>query len=354
MAVAADHARILASRPGTLRPLRSARRIPRPVRAARNAAQRLYDTASGIEQLKANVAPFSEELVALRTRIEAMENQSRVDRQNMLDAAGARHDEVLAILRTLRDDEPANRQRLWRLRETQDYARAFEEPEPLVSICMATYTNTEALLERALPSALAQTYERIEVVIVGDAASPEVARLVNSVGDPRVRYSNLTVRGPYPEGTEPLWHVAGGPPSNEAMRLAQGRWIASMDDDDESTPDRVELLLRAARERDLEFCYGQMEYRRPDGSVEPLCVFPPTFTKIGLQGSLMHTDMRFICSELSDALFRVPGDWSRIDRMMRIGVRMGMIDDVVLHYYPSYLWRDLTAEPPTATPSEQA
>ena len=312
-----------------------AKRIPRPVRAARNAAQRLYDTLVGVEELKATVSGLSSEVAALEARLEALGSQARADRQ----AIEAHHAETFELLRLIHDDEPANRQRLWRVRETAQYAQAFEEPEPLVSVCIATYTNTKMLLERSLPSVLAQTYERIEVVIVGDAAAPEVERAVKSVGDPRVRYSNMTVRGPYPESREALWCVAGGPPSNEAMRLARGRWIAGMDDDDECAPARVELLLRAARERNLEFCYGQIEQRNPDGVTELLCEFPPAFGKVGLQASMMHTDMRFICSELGDAQFRVVGDWSRIRRMMRIGVRMGMIDDVVIHYYPGLLWR---------------
>jgi hypothetical protein len=54
----------------------------------------------------------------------------------------------------------------------------------------------------------------------------------------------------------------------------------------------------------------------------------------------MHAGLRFVGAELGDALFDVPGDWSRIRRMMRIGVRMGMIDDVVVHYYPNQEWSD--------------
>lgn len=288
-----------------------------------------------MDQLGDALERLSGQVTELRARIEAFDTEARADRL----AAQERHAETLAILRLVHDDEPQNRQRLWRIRETDQYARAFEEPEPLVSVCIATYTNTEMLLERAIPSVLGQTYERIEVVIVGDGAAPEVERAVKSIRDPRVRYSNMTIRGPYPDATDELWRVAGGPPSNEAMRLARGRWIASMDDDDESTPNRVELLLRAARERDLEFCYGQIAQHHPGGETIFPCEFPPRYEKAGLQASIMHTDMRFICAELGDAVFRVVGDWSRIRRMMRIGVRMGMIDDVVLHYYPGQLWR---------------
>ena len=329
----------------TVAMLPSPRRIPRPVRAARNAAQRLYDTALGVEQITGRLAVVSRQLETATARLDVLEAESRNDRQAVLDVLERdqadyreRQAHTLAVLQLLSDDEPANRQRLWRLRESAEYARAFEEPEPLVSFCIATYTNTKVLLERALPSLLCQTYERIEVVVVGDAASPEVERAVKSIGDPRVRYANMTFRGPYPDDSEQRWYVAGGPPVNEAMRLARGRWIAPMDDDDESAPGRAEVLLRAARERELEFAYGQLEVRAPDTTMQNICVFPPELGKIGLQCSLMHGGLRFICPELGDALFGLPGDWSRIRRMMRIGVRMGMIDDVVVHYYPNRLW----------------
>lgn len=320
VAIAADHYAIIIRLPSTYRP-------PRPLRAARNAARRIYDTRVGVDQLNATVAALAQQVEALRSDCDAL-----------VTAVDHNHQEAVEILRLIFYDDSRNRDRLWQLRETAAYAQAYEDPEPLVSVCIATYNNTELLLERALPSVLAQTYERIEVVVVGDGAAPEVERAVKRVGDQRVRYSNLTVRGPYPEAPQDRWFVAGGPPRNEATRLARGRWIASMDDDDESMPDRIELLLGAARGRDLEFCYGQIERRDSDGSMSQLCDFPPALGKVGLQAGIMHAGLRFIQAELGDALFRLPGDWSRIRRMMRVGVRIGMIPDVVVAYFPSLPW----------------
>ena len=69
--------------------------------------------------------------------------------------------------------------------------------------------------------------------------------LRQALNDPRVRFYNQTYRGPYDEAGERLWYVAGGPPSNEGMRLARGRWLCGMDDDDVCRANRVELLLAA-------------------------------------------------------------------------------------------------------------
>jgi hypothetical protein len=324
-----------------------AKRIPSPVRAARNGAQRIYDTLAGVEELKAQVAQLTDlraEVAHLTQTVEALRGEAAADQRVALEALRADHAETMQVLRLIHDDVPANRQRLWRLRQTPEYALAFEEPEPLVSFVVATHTNLETLMERALPSMLAQTYERIEIVIVGDAARPEIGRAVKGVGDPRIRYFNQTLRGPYDEAGERLWYVAGGPPSNEAMRLARGRWIAGMDDDDMCAPERVERLLHAARERDLEFCYGQILEHVPDAPDRLVCRFPPALGAVNLQASILHADLRFIAAELGDALFEVPGDWSRIRRMMRLGVRMGMIDDIVVEYFRGPGWR-IAAEP---------
>ena len=247
--------------------------------------------------------------------------------------------ETLEILNVLRDDEPGSRRLLWQIRDTAEYVAAYEEAEPLVSVVIPTYTNVKGLLEQSLPAIFAQTYENLEIVIVGDAAGPEIEQAVRRIGDPRVRYANVTHRGPYPEVPQQRWLVTGGPPCNEAIRLARGRWIAQFDDDDGCPPERIERLITAARERRLEFCYGRIRQHHPDGTVSMLGHFPPRSHDVSLTCSVMHSGLKFISAELSDYLFGIVGDWSRIRRMMRIGVRIGMIDDVVLDYYPGSLWR---------------
>jgi hypothetical protein len=174
---------------------------------------------------------------------------------------------------------------------------------------------------------------------VGDGASPEVEQAIRRVGDPRVQYTNLPYRGPYPEDRDLMWKVAGGPPINEAWRQAKGQWIAKIDDDDAWTPDHVEVLLQAARDRRLEFCYGRLRMQHPDGSHELIGEFPPDRPgTLGWSASIMHAHLRFFTDELSDALFDTVGDWARVNRMMRVGVRMGMIPDVVYDYYPNRVW----------------
>jgi hypothetical protein len=238
-------------------------------------------------------------------------------------------DRVREMARHIYDDEPANRRRLYALRESDEYELAFTEDEPLVSICVSTYDSYSTLREVALPSVLNQTYSNIEVVVVGDAAPPETAQVIADLGDPRVRYYNRTVRGPYPDD-DTRWYVVGTPPFNDALSMARGRWIAACGDDDALRPDHTESLLRAAKEGSLEHCYGRQLVRFSEGEDLEIGEFPPRHGQWGLQAALYHSGLRFFGLELTDALYEEPNDWSLCRRMLRVGVRFGAIDQVVV------------------------
>jgi putative methyltransferase (TIGR04325 family) len=218
-----------------------------------------------------------------------------------------------------------------------------------VSVVIPTFDNYRLLRERAIPSVLAQTYQRFEIVVVGDAAPAEAREAVESFGDARLRYSNLPYRGPYPAEARSRWYVAGVPPYNEAVRLARGSWIAPLDDDDAFRPDHIERLLHTAQHDRLELVYGTVLRRDPDGSTQVLGRFPPEQAQFGLQSVLYHAGIAEMFElELTDWLFDLPYDWGLAQRMLRTGVRMRMLDDISVDYYPSLLWtpRDGPAPPP--------
>jgi hypothetical protein len=251
------------------------------------------------------------------------------------DGTAAQLRTVLQALELIHDDDPGTRRRLQALRSDPDYDAAFTVAEPLVSVVIPTWNRPRELVERAIPSVLAQTHGRIEVIVVGDCSPPEVGEAVAAVGDPRVSFHNLTLRGPYLDDEYRGWLAAGTPAFNAGVVQARGLWIAPLGDDDEFAPDHVEHLLRAARERRLEFAYGRGRVILPDGRETLLGEFPPRLTQIGLQSALYHSGLRFIELELGHAVFGKPNDWGMVHRMMRVGVRMGMVDEVTVTYRPS-------------------
>jgi glycosyltransferase involved in cell wall biosynthesis len=277
--------------------------------ALRTRVRRLLDRATGPyrAQLDARLASLGDELA--RTR-EELKNVQRA-------------------LRIISYEEPANRRRLYELRRDSEYEKAFKERDPLVSFVIPTYNRPESLRDVALPSILGQTYPNVEVIVIGDGASPETAEAVAAVDDPRVTYFNRPYRGPYEE-KEATWLAPGTPAYNEGLFRARGRWIAAMADDDAVRPEHTRTLVDAAQEHGYEACYGAVLVHLEDGHELELGDFPPRPGSMALQATVYHSGLaRFIHSELIDTLFDESNDWSKIRRMMRLGIYIGMVDEIV-------------------------
>jgi glycosyltransferase involved in cell wall biosynthesis len=193
------------------------------------------------------------------------------------------------------------------------------------------------LAERSLPSILAQTYGAIEVIVVGDAADEATAEAVRSIGDPRIVYRNLTQRLDFTDDPWRRWLVAATMARNEAYRVARGRWLVCFDDDDAMRPDHVERLLAHARAERLEAVYGRALVRREGEESFTIGSFPPRLGDFTWAAGMHHAGLRFLGRELFAADFAVPGDWFLAERMLRAGVRFGMVDAVLADMYPSAL-----------------
>jgi chaperonin cofactor prefoldin len=276
-------------------------------------------------------ADLLEQLQILAGRVSSHETHSQQRFEELQDSMST----ALKALELIHDDDPGTRRQLHDARTAPDYEDAFTMDDPLVSVVIPTWNRVDTLVERAIPSALQQTHENVEVIVVGDASPPEVGRAIAELDDPRVTYCNLTIRGPYPDDRYKSWLASGTPGINAAVRMARGRWIAPLGDDDAFVPDHIEHLLTKAREEHLEFVYGFIRPMVAAASQKLMGGFPPSYGQIGLQAAIYHAGLRFMELELGHALFDTPNDWGLVDRMMRIGVRMGMIDDVTVEYWPS-------------------
>src|SRR3990167_4285533 len=127
------------------------------------------------------------------------------------------------------------------------------QDDPLVSIYIPTYNRGKLLVERAIPSLLAQTYKNLEIVVVGDHCTDDTEKLLSKIGDPRIRFYNLPERRRrYPESIEIHSWAGAVVPSNKALELVRGKWIGMVADDDAYTPDHVEVLLRFAQKGNYE------------------------------------------------------------------------------------------------------
>ena len=242
-----------------------------------------------------------------------------------------------------------DRELLARARAGRDVC--WEEPdgeaEPLVTIRIPTYNRADALAERALPSALRQTYERIEVLVVGDGTDAATDRLMAGLRDPRVRYVNLPRPGLYPADPARRWRVSGSQAMNAGLLLARGAWIAPCDDDDELTEDHVEVLLREAKARRLELVHSKTETHFADGRLGTLGRAELTVGQVTHGSVLYSMGLRFL--RYSDTCHRIPEphDWNLWRRMRDLGVRIGFCDRVTYRYYAT---RESSLREPEAKP----
>lgn len=267
-----------------------------------------------------------DDITAARGDIAALRDEA----PGWADAHDAR---LRRILFDVRSRHAESRERLFALRRTPAYERAYTDEEPLVSVLIPTFDRLGPLLERALPSVLAQTHSRIEVLVVGDGSPPHVADAIHSLDDPRVHYVHQTVNGPYPLDPQARWYTKGSPGINAGLLSARGDWICFFADDDVLHPEAIRTTLDAARKRRLELCYGKVRLFLANGRVEELGAFPPSLGGQGLQGAVLHAGLRFLQHELGDGDMEVANDWSFVNRALHIGAHVGMVDEVIADWF---------------------
>ena len=104
----------------------------------------------------------------------------------------------------------------------------------MVSVVIPSRNRPE-LVGRAVRSALNQTLQRIEVIVVIDGPDQRTVQTLAQTDDPRLRVVSL----------EEL--VGAQEARNVGVRMARGPWVAFLDDDDEWLPTKLERQLEAAR-----------------------------------------------------------------------------------------------------------
>lgn len=107
--------------------------------------------------------------------------------------------------------------------------------EPLVTVLMSVF-NGEKYLREAIDSILTQTFSDFEFLIINDASTDRSREIILSYLDPRIRLidneENIGL-------TRSL---------NKGIDLAKGKYIARMDADDVSMPERLEKQVRFMEE----------------------------------------------------------------------------------------------------------
>jgi glycosyltransferase involved in cell wall biosynthesis len=126
--------------------------------------------------------------------------------------------------------------------------------EGLVSAIIPVF-NRPALLVEAVSSALAQTYSRLEIIIVDDGSTDETPEVIRSLSerDSRVRSARRTNGGP-------------GLARESGREIARGEFIQYLDSDDLLLPRKLALQVEALRaDPSAGIAYGMTRYRNAAG-----------------------------------------------------------------------------------------
>lgn len=199
---------------------------------------------------------------------------------------------------------------------------------PLVSVVIPAFNQAEYLRE-AIASALAQTHERLEVVVVDDGSTDTTQQVCASFHDDRVRYVRQENDRTYGIGAR-----------NHAILLAQGDWIALLDQDDRWAPEKLARQLRRLGADDaigLVFCRaqfidgagqltGQQDGPLPEGDVFHALLSKNTYYAAS---GMFRRDLLRVCG-LPHAMVGL-GDhalWLTLSRWTRVAV----VDEVLVDY----------------------
>lgn len=108
-----------------------------------------------------------------------------------------------------------------------------------VSVIIPTY-NRAGPVQNAINSALNQTYENIEIIVVDDNSSDNTEDLIKKNSDNRIIYIKKRIN-------------SGGPaePRNIGLKISSGLWVAFLDSDDIWMPDKIKRQIDVMREMNL-------------------------------------------------------------------------------------------------------
>lgn len=102
---------------------------------------------------------------------------------------------------------------------------------PKISVVMPVY-NGERYLKEAMESVLNQTFKDFEFIIINDGSTDSTEKIIQGFSDPRIVYldngGNLGLSRSF----------------NRGIQVARGEYIARMDADDISLPDRFEKQIK--------------------------------------------------------------------------------------------------------------
>ncbi|HEY4124800.1 MAG TPA: glycosyltransferase family A protein, partial [Rhizomicrobium sp.] len=124
---------------------------------------------------------------------------------------------------------------------------------PIFSVVIPVF-NRAHLLERALSSVLNQSFQDFEIIVVDDGSKDDPERVVQAIADSRIRFVRQE-------------NMGGGAARNTGIDLAQGRYIAFLDSDDQFLPHHLKAVKAMLDRGPGLAAYARMSVDRGNGNL---------------------------------------------------------------------------------------
>jgi glycosyltransferase involved in cell wall biosynthesis len=187
---------------------------------------------------------------------------------------------------------------------------AIAGKKQLVSVIIPTYNRGDSL-SRALQSAISQTYDNLEILVVDDGSNDGTADIVRSFTDPRIRYIRHDC------------NLGPAAARNTGIRKSRGHYLSFLDSDDEWMKEKIEVQIGALTrtgEEVIAGCTGSL--RIQEGYTET--IRPPENAswlklllmrcRLGPGSTLMASRMAFETVGFFDEKFSRLEDWDWLIR----------------------------------------
>jgi len=126
--------------------------------------------------------------------------------------------------------------------------------QPIISIILPVYNIAPKWLERAVTSVEAQWYTNWELCIVDDASTnKKTLNYLQEINNPKIKITFSKHNG----------NISAA--SNIAISMAQGEYIALLDNDDELTVDALYEVVKSINETGADFIYSDEDFTTTKG-----------------------------------------------------------------------------------------
>lgn len=196
----------------------------------------------------------------------------------------------------------------------------LDDAAQFVSIIITCY-NYEEYVEAAIKSALAQTQEPLEIIVINDGSTDKSLDVINKYKD------QITIIDKKNEGV-----IAA---KNQGLIAAKGEWVIYLDADDILEPTYIQKTLRYARKNNYDVVYTDMQYIGVKKEI--FKARPYTFRSL-LYSNYVHNSSLYNKVKLhqaggyKDAMKGGFEDWEINISLAENKARFGYFEEPLLHY----------------------